>query len=124
MAIKGQLRDKKMAITKFTIPKLNNSEPSKWLIRYTIHIDGVAEYRKEVGATYPQLGDTLNSKNMRSIGDKKRTAFAEDIIDLLVAELEDGVDPENSKEGYLYISMKVSPLFRGKVATKLATEHS
>jgi integrase len=92
---------------KFTTPKTNDNNPEKWLVRYTLHVNGKAEYRKEVGTTYPELGDTLNSKHMRLPSSKNaRKNLAATIETLLLTDLNNGVDPENSKHGYQLLNQK------------------
>lgn len=107
----------------YTLPSLNKGK-TKWLIRYTLKVNEISEYRKEVGSTYRKLIHTLNSKEFKvdgvfpemidgkvvpANGKKKyqeRLELANTIIDLLKAELADGVDPENSQAGYAALKQR------------------
>jgi|GEM_PF-2426002 Site-specific recombinase XerC len=111
----------------FTTPSLHKGK-DKWLIRYTLTVNGKSDYRKEAGTTYPEVRATLNSKDFKVDGVfpieivtngkkkyvpesgknayKKREQLAEKIILLLTGELEDGIDPEKSKAGYQAIAQK------------------
>ena len=86
---------------KFTAPFLSDKDSKKWMVRYKIEYPNEKpEYRKEFGKRY---GLSINGKDLKSA---QRKENAELLLDAVLTELQQGVDPEKSTEGYQAIKLK------------------
>lgn len=86
---------------KFSAPFLSDKDSKKWMVRYKIEYPNQKpEYRKEFGKRY---GLSINGKDLK-IAERKQNA--EDLIAAVLAELQMGVDPENSQVGYEQVKLK------------------
>ncbi|MBC6112982.1 tyrosine-type recombinase/integrase [Pedobacter fastidiosus] len=84
-----------MAKFTFSAPFLSDKDSKKWMVRYKIQYDGMKpEYRKEFGKRYNL------SINDSSLNNKERLENAEVLVATILSELQRGIDPENSIEGY------------------------
>ena len=86
---------------KFTAPFLSDKDSKKWMVRYKIEYPNEKpEYRKEFGKRYNL---SINGKDLK-LGQRKENA--ELLIASVLAELEMGIDPENSSVGYEQVKLK------------------
>jgi integrase len=86
---------------KFTAPFLSDKDSKKWMVRYKIEYPNEKpEYRKEFGKRYNL---SINGKDLKL---RQRKENAELLIAAVLAELEMGIDPENSSIGYEQVKLK------------------
>jgi len=86
---------------KFTVPFLSTKDSKKWMVRYKIQYEGEQPlYRKEFGKRYNL---SINGKDLKTA---QRLENADLIVATVLAELEQGIDPENSSVGYQDVKLK------------------
>mgnify|MGYP003576537323 CR=1 FL=1 len=92
--------------------KQKGMNTAKWFIRYTFTKDGVTEYRKEYGKSYPTA---LNINYPKTHNQK--IINAELLLDLVIDDLENGTDPKNREtEKEIQIKKEVAEAEKYKVS--------